>query len=90
MNYKIATVLDTIFRDWLEASMFLEDPNFAAAGVVLTRTGHLETPKGSCPHGQERHPACPCYQHHDPAHTPAQCVRTLFEANSPDQVFGKK
>lgn len=70
--------------------MSLEEPNFAAAGVVLTNTGRLESPKASCPYGRERHPSCPCYQHNDPQHTPDQCVRTIFEVNSPDRVFGKQ
>lgn len=69
--------------------MSLEELNFVVAGVLLTSTGQLESPKVSCPYGHERHSSCPCYQHNDPQHTPDQCVRTLFEVNSPEQVLGK-
>lgn len=59
---------------------FIEEPSFAAAGVILAPDGHLARP---CPHGHMRHSSCSCFQGNAGAPLdPEGCKAAVF-ANAP-------
>lgn len=50
-------------------------------GIISIRGERL------CPHGNRRNPACACYLHSDPGHTPERCVQQVFLEQSAESVL---
>lgn len=47
----------------VDMMIFLEDPNYAADGVLLTKEGRLTRPGRQCRHGFTPNNTCQCYLH---------------------------
>lgn len=70
--------------------MFLEDPNFAAAGVTLSPNGQLVRPERTCPHGFTPSDACQCYLNRQNAPTEiAGCKGREFHAHPVAEVIAQ-